>query len=71
MNLEPPAAAAFHCGLVSFDNSPNFHTPLQNFSDDLIIVDPYECHAPSRRSDAELGRVLAILDNLEQGKANN
>lgn len=33
--------------------------------DDMIVVDPYEVHAPSRRSDKELGRVLSILDELE------
>lgn len=32
--------------------------------DDMIQVDPYECHAPSRRSDKELARVLSILDSL-------
>jgi hypothetical protein len=36
--------------------------------DDLNIADPYESHAPSRKSDAELNRVLAILDNLGDGK---
>lgn len=36
--------------------------------DDRIVADPYELHAPSRKSDAELNRVLAILDNLENGK---
>jgi hypothetical protein len=34
--------------------------------DDLIVVDPYESHASSRRSDKELTAVLALLDNLEQ-----
>lgn len=40
--------------------------------DDLILVDPYECHAPSRRSDREVADILAVLDSLldshEQGK---
>ena len=36
--------------------------------DDMTIVDPYEIHAPSRKSDVELNRVLSILDNLENGK---
>lgn len=36
--------------------------------DDILVVDPYEVHAPSRKSDADLNRVLAILDNLESGK---
>lgn len=39
-----------------------------DINDDDILVDPYEVHAPSRRSDKELGRVLEILDNLENGK---
>jgi Holliday junction resolvasome RuvABC ATP-dependent DNA helicase subunit len=34
--------------------------------DALIVVDPYECHAPGRRSDKELAAVLAILDELNQ-----
>lgn len=33
--------------------------------DDLLVVDPYERHAPSRRSDREVADVLAILDSLE------
>ena len=37
--------------------------------DDLTVADPYDLHAPSRKSDADLNRVLAILDNLENGKA--
>ena len=36
-------------------------------SDDQITVDPYECHAPSRRSDKDLGRLLNLLDSLETG----
>jgi hypothetical protein len=36
--------------------------------DDYILVDPYEVHAPSRRSDKELGRVLELLENLKTGK---
>lgn len=32
--------------------------------DDMIVVDPFERHAPSRRSDKELAAVLAILDEL-------
>lgn len=35
--------------------------------DDQIIVDPYEVHAPSRRSDKELGEFLGLLDSLETG----
>jgi hypothetical protein len=33
--------------------------------DDMTIVDPYEIHAPSRRSDKEINRLLSILDSLE------
>ena len=35
--------------------------------DELTVVDPYECHAPSRRSDKELGEFLNLLDSLETG----
>lgn len=38
--------------------------------DDMNVVDPYEIHAPSRKSDIELNRVLNILDNIENGKAS-
>ena len=33
--------------------------------DDLNVVDPYEVHAPSRRSDKNLGYFLSLLDSLE------
>lgn len=39
--------------------------------DDLLEVDPYVPNAPSRRSDKELARVLAILDNLQTGATNH
>ncbi len=35
---------------------------------DDMIVDPYECHAPTRRSDKDLGEFLSLLDSLETGK---
>jgi hypothetical protein len=35
--------------------------------DEQTIVDPYECHAPSRRSDREVANLLDLLDNLETG----
>lgn len=35
--------------------------------DDQIVVDPHELHAPSRRSDEELGELLSLLDSLETG----
>jgi hypothetical protein len=35
--------------------------------DDLIVVDPHEVHAPSRRSDKDLGAFLGLLDSLETG----
>lgn len=35
--------------------------------DDEIVIDPYECHAPGRRSDKELGAFLSLLDSLETG----
>lgn len=37
--------------------------------EDMFVIDPYECHAPGRRSDKELTTLLALLDNLEEGKA--
>jgi len=41
---------------------------LDRSLDDMIVMDPYEAHAPSRRSDKEVASMLALLDNLEQGK---
>lgn len=35
--------------------------------DDLIEVDPYNGDPPSKRKDAELDRVLALLDSLGRG----
>lgn len=35
--------------------------------DEEIQIDPYECHAPSRRSDKEVANLLDLLDNLETG----
>ena len=35
--------------------------------DEQTIVDPYEVHAPSRRSDKEVANLLDLLDNLETG----
>ena len=58
----------FRGALVSFDDSPGFQPPWEDFEADFIVVDPYEVHAPCRRSDQELDRVLEILDNLENGK---
>ena len=40
--------------------------------DEILVVDPYECHAPSRRSDKDLASLLDLLDSLEtsnSGKA--
>jgi hypothetical protein len=40
--------------------------------DRINVVDPYECHAPSRRSDKQVASLLDLLDNLEtsnSGKA--
>ena len=31
----------------------------------MIVVDPYEVHGPSRRSDKDLGDFLTLLDSLE------
>jgi hypothetical protein len=36
--------------------------------DDLLMVDPYECQAPSRRSEKEVAGILAILDEIKKGK---
>lgn len=40
--------------------------------DELLMVDPQDCHAPSCRSEREVAGVLAILDSIldshEQGK---
>jgi hypothetical protein len=34
---------------------------------DAFVADPYEVHAPSRRSDKEVANLLDLLDNLETG----
>lgn len=38
--------------------------------DDLIEADPHIPNPPSRRSDRELSRLLAILDNVNSGGTN-
>lgn len=35
--------------------------------DDDLVVDPFELHAPSRRSDRDLARMLDLLDSLPTG----
>lgn len=40
---------------------------IDRMLDDMIVVDPYELHAPSRRSDKDLGAFLSLLDSLETG----
>ena len=35
--------------------------------DDMIVVDPYEVHGPSRRSDKSLGAFLNLIDSLPTG----
>ncbi|MCX8495764.1 MAG: hypothetical protein ORN51_06225 [Akkermansiaceae bacterium] len=37
--------------------------------DDLLEIDPHVPNPPSRRSDRELSRLLALLDNPNQGAA--
>jgi hypothetical protein len=40
--------------------------------DRINVVDPHECHQPSRRSDKEVASLLDLLDSLEtsnSGKA--
>lgn len=58
------------------DFKDSISSPSRNFdfidesceiSDDQIVVDPYEVHAPSRRSDKDLSRMLDLLDSLEIG----
>jgi hypothetical protein len=41
--------------------------PTADIEDDLINVDPFNGDPPSKRSDKELARTLAILDSLERG----
>lgn len=36
--------------------------------DEMIQVDPYEVHAPSKRSDKEVAALLTVFDNLEDRK---
>ncbi len=35
--------------------------------DEILVVDPYEVHAPSRRSDKDLEGLLNLIDSLETG----
>ncbi len=35
--------------------------------DEIPVVDPYECHAPSRRADKDLEGLLNLIDSLETG----
>lgn len=42
-------------------------TDIDEDFDDLVVVDPHEAHAPSRRSDKDLGEFLNLLDSLETG----
>ena len=37
---------------------------IDEWIDELTICDPYECHAPSRRSDKSLASFLDMIDNL-------
>ena len=53
---------------AAFQKSLSAHTADEDF-DDLTVVDPYEVHAPGRRSDREVSKLLTLLDNLESGKA--
>lgn len=39
---------------------------LEDWLDEQIQVDPYECHASSKRSEREVSNLLAILDNLDR-----
>ncbi len=40
--------------------------PADEIDDDLIARCPYEIDPPSKRSDKEIARTLAILDSLEE-----
>lgn len=40
---------------------------IDRMCDDMIVIDPYEQHAPGRRSGKELGEFLSLLDSLETG----
>ena len=40
--------------------------PADDIDDDLINVDPYAGDPPSKRSDREIARTLAILDSLQE-----
>ena len=41
------------------------HDEIDEFVAEIPVVDPYEVHAPSRRSDKEVANLLDLLDNLE------
>ena len=44
---------------------------FDEIDDDDINFDPYSGDPPSRRKDAELNRVLSILDSLENERGNH
>ena len=47
--------------------TPADHDEIDALVAEIPIVDPYEVHAPSRRSDKEVANLLDLLDNLETG----
>lgn len=38
--------------------------------DDILLADPYEEDPPSKRKDADIKRVLDLLDSLEFGEGD-
>jgi hypothetical protein len=55
------------CLLTDLFGEDEIDRSIDEDFDDLIVVDPYEVHAPSRRSDKDLGAFLGLLDSLETG----
>jgi hypothetical protein len=56
---------AFRRGLYTTDEPAL--DEIDDDLDDMAVADPYELHAPSRRSDKELARMLDLLDSLPTG----
>jgi hypothetical protein len=56
---------AFRRGLYTTDEPAL--DEIDDDLDDMAVADPYELHAPRRRSDKDLARMLDLLDSLPTG----
>ena len=66
--MSEPATDRHFVKSIVTDSQGRDMLDLDRSLDDMLVMDPYEAHAPSRRSDKDVANMLALLDNLEQGK---